>query len=55
MQFGRRQKADGAISSYDVMVKNNEPVLRTFKHGKGVSYINIDQIEQQQQDNQMEI
>ena len=56
MQFGRRQKADGAISSYDVMVKNNEPVLRTFKHGTGVVYINIDQIEQPQQDNiQMEI
>ena len=50
------QKSNGVISSYDVMVKNNEPVLRTFKHGTGVRYIKIDDIEQQQQDNsQMEI
>ena len=50
MQYGRRQKANGIISSYDVMVKNNEPVLRTFKHGTGVIYVKIDEIEQQQED-----
>ena len=56
MKYGRRQKADGIISSYDVMVKNNEPVLRTFKHGEGVSYVKIDEIEQHQQDSsQMDI
>ena len=57
MQFGRRQKSAGVISSYDVMVKNNEPVLRTFKHGTGVVYVKVNDIEQQnQQDNsQMEI
>ena len=56
MQYGRRQKANGIISSYDVMVKNNEPVLRTFKHGTGVIYVKIDEIEQQQEDrSQMDI
>ena len=50
MQYGRRQKANGIISSYDVMVKNNEPVVRTFKHGTGVIYVKIDEIEQQQED-----
>ena len=56
MKFGRLQKSNGVISSYDVMVKNNEPVLRTFKHGTGVRYIQIDEIDQQQEDNsQMEI
>ena len=56
MQYGRRQKANGIISSYDVMVKNNEPVVRTFKHGTGVIYVKIDEIEQQQEDSsQMDI
>ena len=57
MQFGRRQKSAGVISSYDVMVKNNQPVLRTFKHGTGVVYVKVNDIEQQDQQNnsQMEI
>ena len=44
MKSGRQMKANGLVGVYDVLIKYGQPVLRTFSQTKGVQYLKVNDI-----------
>ena len=47
MRYGRLMKKSQRISSYDVVMRQSEPVLRTFHQSDGVVYWTLGNLQQQ--------
>ena len=48
MRYGRQLKMNQNITSYDVIMRGGEPVLRTFHHSVGVRYWTLQELEEHQ-------
>lgn len=54
MEWGRQMKKDRVVSSYDVILKGAEPVLRTFHLSAGVKYLTLSELQQWTRDQDQE-
>ena len=48
MRYGRQLKINQNVTSYDVIMRGGEPVLRTFHHSVGVRYWTLQELEEHQ-------